>query len=1739
MVNIKTYNCEKKYDEKNKVLMFKPIKEEYKIIIENDNKFSFNLKTKNNVILLNENNKSLTENNKKHVEVNKKITFIEKNSLKEIIYLKNFKINKKISYDYCNFENNFDIYYINLKKRNDRNKSIENEFKKANITNYSRFEAIEPTKNDISISNKIDINSLWKINGKSPDINNENDYNYIKGCLGCKLSHYNILKNFFTKSNKKYLLVFEDDVVLDKNIKQNISTTINYIETNNILFNILYLSVNIHGPNPENKLIQVGENLLKIRLGHGNTTHAMIFNKYTVENVLKYIKNSKNEIDNVYKNIQDRYVFNPMITYQKEGPSDIGEYREIENKTSKGVFYGDFTKKYNLSNLIKSNEKYLIYTQSEIQNNLNKKLYALLKNELNIIEINKLFNNEKKIIVFNPLNYSIKKNLKYILIYDNIEINDITKENIKNSYYTIVFSLDNLEKYIFDFEIYKKILLCENEEQINAIFITLKLMDLNNYTIKLEQDKFNVLTLSTSKTRLEQFKSANDSLIKNFNIINGIKYNPGFIGCGLSYKMILSNASKLNFDYIKICEDDCKINNIDIINKAIEHLITSGLSWDLLSCFIVDLNDGLEIYEQIELDSEYKLLKINQWSSMVCNIYSKSSYGYFNEYLNNKIDKKDVFSNTIDRSLKFKDIWVIYPYPVELINSKSELWNDPKNNGYNIDEYNKMKEKSCKIIDNKIKKDIFKIFLNDNNNKKYETTVRISEEIFFENIITITNNMNIKYPKTIYKTNLTLNNVFDIIKENNIIDNILFILSETNNHTDYVKFQKDKLLNIIDESDFDIVNLNFDGEIDELKKYIVNSIGIYKTNKIGNCFIVKKNVVNKMLNDLFFDIKNLSIGYLNRPVFCDNEISKLWYSYYNVTNYWDKIYCFNLGFDIIKRNEMYKYCNLLNYVQKDFFVKGHLGINLPDINTLIDMNIYNKKAINYDLKKGTIGLNISQKELLKKINKNNYEYILILEDDIYFNIDYFLILDEIFKKYKDIDILILGHSYYDELKHNELFEQLELLKNNYKLLKPKKNILKKICMGGFFAVLLSKKAVKVYLDRYNPINNISDILLCDIIFDIKKDFTDNKFIKTDNGLNSFVIYKKIHNIKSEYIYGLFGTENKKLSLTEENSFNLIYHLKNNKYLNFLSKIQNIIFKNNNNYHLKIYVSNDVKLWYSNLVDVLVKIFNKVVLSETISDDIDIFFLNKFDKQINCNNDKSIYLYINGEKEDIENNCDIGILTTYKFKHPYNIYLPQCFSSLWERRTDYKKQYFNTKEKFCAYMYSYDLEYRVELFNYISKYKKVDAIGKSCNNNLKNNDRFTYNDNETYNDLAVKKYLEYKFVLALENGIVPGYFTEKIINPIIANSIPIYAGSIETFKYFNKKRVIYIYDFKNYEELLNYIIEVDNDDKLYNKIISEEIFIGNITWDNYEQYIVNELKKCFGLSPKNIILKNDNKIYHHYNERFDMKINYDYSNLSNKYLKTYFSDFIDDQDNIIDELNYKFMGISHIAWINLDRAKDRFVYITKLFNGLNVKNTRIVAVDGKNENVREMIKPNETSITDYEIACTLSHIKALSFLNNLDGEYFLVCEDDIKLDNIYLINENIETIIKNAPDFEILLIYKNSLYKFQNNYEYYKDLNKSTNFDEHIYGTCCYIITKTGLSKILKKMHFTNNKFIINDSNIKPADYYLYENIKTCIYKYNFIDTLNETSLIHIEHLDFHLRSSKFQNEIIINDFKCD
>lgn len=226
------------------------------------------------------------------------------------------------------------------------------------------------------------------------------------------------------------------------------------------------------------------------------------------------------------------------------------------------------------------------------------------------------------------------------------------------------------------------------------------------------------------------------------------------------------------------------------------------------------------------------------------------------------------------------------------------------------------------------------------------------------------------------------------------------------------------------------------------------------------------------------------------------------------------------------------------------------------------------------------------------------------------------------------------------------------------------------------------------------------------------------------------------------------------------------------------------------------------------------------------------------------NDNAINIIISGESRDPKHTYDISIGTPAKFNSGTHIYFPYLYASLYEHKksTNYS-DYTNTRKFFCAFMYSASHKHRIELFKLVNNYKNVYAIGSCCHNHDIGANRFKNDKDCTWLDEAVNIYTDYKFVLAIENKNIKGYFTEKIINPLIAGSLPIYWGTSDIFEYVNKERVIYAPDYTD-EELVDIIKKIDNNDNLSNEIVSKDIFLKDKTPNDMEQKLKSQLTELF-------------------------------------------------------------------------------------------------------------------------------------------------------------------------------------------------------------------------------------------------------------------------------------------------------
>jgi alpha(1,3/1,4) fucosyltransferase len=141
--------------------------------------------------------------------------------------------------------------------------------------------------------------------------------------------------------------------------------------------------------------------------------------------------------------------------------------------------------------------------------------------------------------------------------------------------------------------------------------------------------------------------------------------------------------------------------------------------------------------------------------------------------------------------------------------------------------------------------------------------------------------------------------------------------------------------------------------------------------------------------------------------------------------------------------------------------------------------------------------------------------------------------------------------------------------------------------------------------------------------------------------------------------------------------------------------------------------------------------------------------------------------------------------------------------------------FLQKKKFaCMLVSNPHAKERIEFFHKLSKYKQVDSGGKYLNNV----------GGPVVDKLDFIK--DYKFVLSFENSSNPGYTTEKLFEPMLVNSIPVYWGNPVVERDFNTKSFVHVNQYSNFDEAIQRIIELDQNEGEYLKVVRQPWFLNN-------------------------------------------------------------------------------------------------------------------------------------------------------------------------------------------------------------------------------------------------------------------------------------------------------------------------
>ena len=237
-------------------------------------------------------------------------------------------------------------------------------------------------------------------------------------------------------------------------------------------------------------------------------------------------------------------------------------------------------------------------------------------------------------------------------------------------------------------------------------------------------------------------------------------------------------------------------------------------------------------------------------------------------------------------------------------------------------------------------------------------------------------------------------------------------------------------------------------------------------------------------------------------------------------------------------------------------------------------------------------------------------------------------------------------------------------------------------------------------------------------------------------------------------------------------------------------------------------------------------------------DVHRILLEKYDVVLSDNPDYVIFGEFGGENYGIENrfncvklfltienrgpnfdNTDYAIGIHYLengdryFRKPTETHQLTAFHSVYNmtkvRGVDIKKK------KFCAWVVSNGSgSARNLFFDKLSEYKTVDSGG-----GFRNNVGGPVGDK--------LKFLEnYKFSICFENSKTDGYISEKLSDAFEAGTIPIYYGDDTVQELVNTKSYIHVKDENEFDEKIELIKKIDQNDTLYEQMIREKIIIDD-------------------------------------------------------------------------------------------------------------------------------------------------------------------------------------------------------------------------------------------------------------------------------------------------------------------------
>lgn len=162
--------------------------------------------------------------------------------------------------------------------------------------------------------------------------------------------------------------------------------------------------------------------------------------------------------------------------------------------------------------------------------------------------------------------------------------------------------------------------------------------------------------------------------------------------------------------------------------------------------------------------------------------------------------------------------------------------------------------------------------------------------------------------------------------------------------------------------------------------------------------------------------------------------------------------------------------------------------------------------------------------------------------------------------------------------------------------------------------------------------------------------------------------------------------------------------------------------------------------------------------------------------------------------------------------------------------------FQARPRFCNFIYSKPASIRAEFFLRLDEARHVDSLGRVFNNNG--------GGAPSGREGKMRALADYTFTIAFENQLSPGYVTEKLLEPLLANSIPIYWGAPEARTDFNPEAFIFAEDFDGFDDLAAHVVRLaDSRDALAALAGASPLPAGGIAYEHTPDFFVDRITEA--------------------------------------------------------------------------------------------------------------------------------------------------------------------------------------------------------------------------------------------------------------------------------------------------------